>query len=235
MSEETKEKLRLRYKERTASKKLEAAYPPAVLEDTDVKLTGLSADTSIENAKKSSKAIKTSSGIKWFTEVDYNPKGKVSGDYPAYYFEAQMYELEENIRDLGQAIEDGVFQGTRKRDEMKRLKTMTDRLEKIKEGKPKLSPVDKDRMSRSLRELCDDIKKSQYSYDECWKQTADPHELAKRMEQPCIEIKNELVGSYAKQRGMRIKDGKISQNHATMIASVMAKLIGEHIDVSYRK
>ena len=168
------------------------------------------------------------SEIVWFTEVDYNPNGKVSADFPAYYFD--LKELKEDIRALSEQLDDGIYQGKRKRDAEKRLTTLKDRFDKIESGRPKLEGPTKDKVVRSAKDLGERIKDSMFSYDSHWKQTADPHEVAERMVNPCIEVKDECVASFVKQRGFRVENGKISQNDASIVFKVMSKLLGEPSD-----
>jgi hypothetical protein len=85
----------------------------------------------------------------------------------------------------------------------------------------------------SFKELTDRIKASMFSYDSHWKMDADPQEVARRMVTPCIKVHDDpIVGSFVKQRGMRMENGMISQNHASIVYKHMAKLLGENPDVN---
>jgi hypothetical protein len=177
-------------------------------------------------------AVKKSE-IQWFTEVDLNDKGKVASDYPAWYFSVHVDELAEDIRGLENAIEEGVYIGKKKRDALKQLETKKHRYEVITNGKPKLDGPVKDKVARSFNELGEDIKRSMFSYDESWKMTADAHEEATRMVNPCIPIKDDVVGSFAKERGMKVVDGKVSRNDASIIWKCFAKALGEQTDIEH--
>jgi hypothetical protein len=186
-------------------------------------------ESSGNSASTSPASVIRQDDILWFTEVDKNDKGKVANDYPAYYFDAS--ELKEEIRILSGQIEDGVYEGKRKREACERLAARKERLDKIEEGRPKLSGSVKDRVAKVSRELGEQIRDSMFSYDSHWQQRADPHTVAERMVTPCIEIKNGDVAAFAEQRGMRIVNGKISQNDAQTIYKVMSKVLGESSDV----
>ena len=166
--------------------------------------------------------------IIWFTEVDYNDKGKVAADFPAYYFDTS--ELKEEIRKLSEQLDEGIYQGPRKREAETRLNARKDRLDKIEKGRPKLEGQTKDKVVKAMNELGGLIRDSMFSYDSHWKMTADPHEVAHRMVNPCIDVKNEQVASFVRQRGYRIVDGKINQNDASVIFKTMCKLVGEPSD-----
>ena len=174
---------------------------------------------------------KMESEIKWLSEVDLNDKGKVASDYPAWYFDVHVKELEEDVRSLENGIDEGVYIGKRRRDAVKQLETKKSRLEKIRSSKPKLEGPNKDRVARSFKELGDKIRESMFSYDASWKQTADAHMEAERMVSPCIAVNDDVAGSFIKERGMRVVDGKISRNDASIIWKTMAKSLGEQPDV----
>ena len=178
--------------------------------------------------KTETKSIKLDSEITWFTEVDYNDKGRLSGDLPAYYFDVQIAELAEDIRVIEDNLDLGVYTGTRKRDAVKQLEEKKKRHAQIVDGKPKLKDVDRDRVSRSYRELGERIRESQYSESDMWTMKADPQKEADRMVNPCIKITDDIAGSIVKQHGgMRMVDGKVSRNHAITAWKVMGKVLGE--------
>ena len=166
--------------------------------------------------------------IIWFTELDYNEKGGVASDFPAYYFDTN--ELKEDIRQLSEQLEDGVFTGKKKREQQTKLKSLQDKLDKTENGKPKLAGPTKDKVVAAVREVGEQIKGSMFSYDSHWKQTADPHEVARRMVEPCIEVKNPIVASFMKQRGFEVKNGMVNQTAASIFFKVGSKLIDEGSD-----
>ena len=233
MTEEQKKIL----KEKIAKGKAEAKArrntisPSRKIEIEDEVASPIVLDTNIETAKAATPAVKVeSSDIIWFTEVDYNDKGKIANDYPAYYDEISIKELKEDIRVLTEQLDDDVYQGKKKRIEKARLDKMQDRYDKIQAGRPKLEGAKKDKVANSMKNLGERIKESMFSYDAHWKQTADAHTVAERMVTPCIEVKDEFVNSFVKQRGFKMENGKISQNDASIIFKTMCKLIGEQSD-----
>jgi hypothetical protein len=175
--------------------------------------------------------VKLDFEIKWFTEVDYNDKGKLANDLPAYYFDEQIRELAEDIRVVEENLELGVYTGTRKRDAMKQLEDKKRRYSKVVDGKPKLSGVNKDKVYRSLKEFGQKITESMYSESDMWTQKADPHREAERMVNPCIKITDEIVGSFVKEKGMNVVDGKISRNDASLAYKTLAKVLGESTNI----
>ena len=174
---------------------------------------------------------KIESAIKWFTEVDLNDKGKVASDYPAWYFDVHVKELAEDIRSLENGIDEGIYIGKKRRDAVKQLETKKQRYSQIVDGKPKMTDVNKDKVMRSFKELGGKIGESMFSHDDMWKMTADAHAEAERMVMPCIAVTDEVAGSFVKERGMKVVDGKISRNDASIVWKCMAKALGEQTDV----
>jgi hypothetical protein len=177
----------------------------------------------------------SNSDIKWFGEVDYNDKGKLAADYPAYYFMNNVHELEEEIRTFEEDINDGVYTGPKVREAKEKLRTMKERHESIVNSKPNLSGVQKDKVSKSLDELCDSIKASHFTYDERWKQECDPHEELRRQKNPCIDIRDSVVGSFAKEKGINVKNGKISRDDAMVMAKIMANVLDKQLNINYKR
>ena len=191
----------------------------------------------IENSKKVSISTIKSDDIQWFTEVDYNSKREIAANYPAWYFDVQLNELNEEIHVLEQGIEDGFYEARFIKEARKKLKEKKERYNIILEGKPKISGMKKDEVYRAVQEFEKSILDSKFTWEECWnvkKHHADAHEEARRMVTPCIKVTNRIVADFAKQAGMRMENGKISRNDAINACAVLAKSIGEQINVDYR-
>ena len=183
-----------------------------------------------------------SSGIKsdeitWFTEVDYNKKGEVAADCPAWYYKVPLQELKEEIRVLEQNIEDGFYEARYIKDARSKLAEKKTRYHIISEGKPKLSGAKRDEVWKTVKEFEKIILESRFTHDECWnvkKHYASPHEEARRMSTPCIKVPNQIVADYLKQAGKKVVDGKVSRDQAILACVVLADSIGEKINVNYR-
>ena len=211
MDEATKQAFKERMAKARAAKKLAKAKEPAVVVAKEPE--------------------KLDFEIKWFTEVDYNDKGKLANDLPAYYFDERIKELAEDIRSMEEALDLGVYTGTRKRDAMKQLEDKKKRHSQIVDGRPKLNDVNRDKVYRSLKEFGQKITESMYSESDMWTQKADPHREAERMVNPCIKVTDDIVGSFVRQKGIKVVDGKISRNDASLAYKTMAKILGESTNV----
>ena len=180
------------------------------------------------------KARVPSGEIQFFTEEDYNPKGKVANDFPAYYFRKELKELMENAQTQTRNIELGVFTGKRLEDAKDHLKAMNTKIDKIVNGRPKLSGNQKDKFARSFKDLHERIKDTRFKYDEMWKQTVDAQDEADRMEGHCVKIPDEIVASYVRQKGYPVKNGKITRNAAHIICKVMGNILEHQVQCDYK-
>jgi hypothetical protein len=169
--------------------------------------------------------------IKWFSEVDMNDKGKVSGDLPARYFDRQIEELAEEIRGMERDIEMEMYRGKDLMNLKRKLKERKARHEAIMKSKPILEGADKDKVAKTLKELGKKIGASMFNYTAMQKISCDPHEEAKRMVSPCIEVNSDVEADYCKQRGIKIVDGKISRDQASFMYKTFAKDLGEDTDI----
>jgi len=172
---------------------------------------------------------KTDSKIVWFGEVDMNKKGVPSSDYPGWTFDQQIQELDREISSIERGFDLELYSGKDKVKMRELLKQKKDRYEAIQSSRPKLTGKDKDAVYASFKDLGKRIGDSMFTYSDMQKGTADAHVEAERMVMPCIEIKSELESDFCKQSGIKIVDGKISRNHASQMAQIFGKALGEGI------
>jgi len=169
-------------------------------------------------------------GIHWFGEVDMNERSGLPGaDYPSYYFDPQIRDLENEVRSMERQIEDGVYTGKDLRNFKERYQQRKARLDQILASKPVLEGPIKDKVKKARKDLGQLIRESMFTYSSMNRMTDDPQIEANRMEGPCIEIKDPVVAEFVQQRGFRITRGKISRNAACVIHKVMGKVLGEEI------
>lgn len=179
--------------------------------------------------KKETVIPKSDTKIIWFGEVDMNKKGVPSSDYPGWTFDQQIQELSREISSIERGFDLELYSGKDKVKMRELLKQKKDRYEAIESSRPKLTGKDKDAVYAAFKDLGDRIGSSMFTYSEMQKGTADAHVEADRMVNPCIEVKSELEADFCKQRGIKIVDGKISRNHASQMAQIFGKALGEGI------
>jgi hypothetical protein len=184
----------------------------------------------VGNAKEKPSALpKDGPSIVWFGEVDMNSRGVPSSDYPSYYFDPQTRELKNRITDIERGLDLDLYTGRDKVKVRQQLSEMKTRYDAIEASRPKLSGSDKDAIAKVFKDLGERIGGSMFTYSDMQRGTADAHVEADRMVNPCIEIKSQVEADYCRQRGIEIVNGKISRNHASQMAQLFGKVIGEGI------
>tara|TARA_Y100000310_G_scaffold236502_1_gene239701 strand:+ start:18147 stop:18965 length:819 start_codon:yes stop_codon:yes gene_type:complete len=101
-------------------------------------------------------------------------------------------------------------------------KRKSERLEQIKNSKPKLTGLQRDKLREKRDKLAEEISRSKFTRMEMEKMLVDPHEEADRMSNPCIDIDRE----EAKRMGIPVSaNGKVSRSVAEGAWKMMSTLL----------
>ena len=160
----------------------------------------------------------------FFTGVD-----ATGSQYPAFYYDVHIEELKETISSAERRLNTGQVPY----EQAYKLKAETERnskqLEKILATVPKLSEGEKDRLCKAYKSLSKDIGQYLFSRSDMHLGLASPHEEARRMTEPCIEITD--LGNLAKACNVKVSKGKMTRNGAAKIFKICGKLIGEPTNI----
>ena len=77
------------------------------------------------------------SPVQFFGEVDMNPKGQVGSTYPGWMFPRLVEDLEEQIQYEEGQLRDQLLDAVQKANIQERLVQKKDRLQKIKDRRPR--------------------------------------------------------------------------------------------------
>lgn len=157
--------------------------------------------------------------IKFFGEVDLNKKGMKASEYPAWYFDRLIEDMEKEVSRKERALKAGQIRSDmveKIRGEVEREKQ---RLYDIVNSKPKLTDFQKDKIAKEYDNLSNEIKESMFTRSEMMLGLASPHEEARRMSRPCIKINPEI----AKSLGMSTHNGMVSRNNAERAYKIIGK------------
>jgi len=173
--------------------------------------------------------------IEFFGAVDKKGKhadGKVTSEYPAWYLDTHIQELQEEINKYENSIKNNLIpekEMPRSREEVKRLK---ERMTLIIKSKPKITGKDLDTLNGIYKDLTGQIGDSMFTYTEMQKGLVSAHEEARRMINPIISVNSECA-SILPQLGIKPQDGKISRNQAGKVIKIIGRLLGERTDTEY--
>jgi len=99
-----------------------------------------------------------------------------------------------------------------------------ERLEEIRNSKPKLTGLQKDKLKQKRDALAEEISRSKFTRLQMEKGLVDPHEEATRMSEPCISVDKE----EARRMGIKTTaDGRVSRNVAEGMWKNMSSLLGD--------
>lgn len=172
------------------------------------------------------------SDVTFFSETDMNSKGKISSEYPAWYFNTVIDDLKEDIRREEWNLEQNIVPKDQLpviRDRIKRLKA---KLDSVEESRPKFSDIDKNRLTKTMKELGKEITSKMFTRSQMQKGLADSHMEAKRMTEPSIAVTQEIA-EVAKMCNVTIVDGKLSRKGAEKCWKMLANYHGEPSNTEY--
>jgi hypothetical protein len=168
--------------------------------------------------------------IVFFSEMDYNKEGKPSAQYPSWYFDVHLDSLKNDAERIEHQIKMELIPQSEIAIQKNNLKKYRERIAKIEEGRPKLGAVDKDKVYSAYKEIGDRIADSLFTRSDMMKGTADAHEEARRMSEPCIPVTPEMR-EYVLSCNRTPVSGKISRNDLSDVWKTMGKALGEPTNV----
>jgi len=150
--------------------------------------------------------------IQFFGKID---KGST---YPAWSLPAAIDEMEEEISLKERQLERGQIKPERIPMVKAQIEAKKDRLRNILESKPKLNPGQATYLEKLCKDLGEEIGRSMFTRSDMEKGTADAHEEAKRMSEPCISVPRELAAQFGiAQAGGSGQNMLVSRDNASRI------------------
>ena len=171
------------------------------------------------------------SEISFFSEADMN-KGKIASEYPAWYFNTMIDDLKEDIRREEWNLEQNIVPRDQLpviRDRVKRLKA---KLDAVEESRPQLTDIEKNKLTKTMKELGKEIAAKMFTRSQMQKGLADSHMEAKRMTDPSIPVTPEIA-EVAKMCNVPIVGGKLSRKSAEKCWKILANYHGEPSNTEY--
>lgn len=165
--------------------------------------------------------------VKLFGDTDINKHGRRGSEMPSWYFRAQKEELENNISVTKGSLARGEVREDMKPQIIADLKRMEEKLDKINADHPVLKGGNQDAVKKVSDSLGSKIAEAMYTRSDMMRGVADAHEEARRMSEPCIELRgDEMV--LAKKSGCRISnEGKVSRTDAERVWKIARRALGE--------
>lgn len=168
----------------------------------------------------------------FYGDVDKNRKGHNVSEYPAWYYETHMEDLQDSISSREGRLKRGEVPIDSVPYEKQELSKEKARLEEIERSKPKLSIGERQKLVKYYRLLSDEIQRALFTRSDMIRGVASAHEEARRMVKPCIPLDKEIQG-LAESCHVPVTKGKVSRNGAAKIFKLIGKLIDEPTNIEY--
>jgi len=168
-----------------------------------------------------------------FGSVDRDSKGKITSEFPAWYFDQQKDELERGIAQDKIALDQEAIPYPAKAKFREKLAQREERLNKINEETPKLKGSEQDAISKIREEWGEAIGEAHFTRSQREKGLADAHEEVRRMTEPIIKVTSQRQAEFINECGIKIKDGKITRNEAEKVYKIASKLLEQPTDIEY--
>ncbi len=166
--------------------------------------------------------------IQFFGEVDIHPTKKiVSSEYPAWYFDKPFEQLGEDVARMERQLEKDLVPRDKVGDFKDELRKKKDQFERIADSIPKLTEVDKDRLSKTRKEFAKIIQAGYFRRSDMIKGTVDAHREAERMSKPMVEVKPEFA-ELLKSARVPIVNGKCTREGIIKAWKLTGKLLNKH-------
>lgn len=126
--------------------------------------------------------------INVFGPQDRDEKGRIKTDYPGFYFDQNIDDLEETIRQRASVIEDTSIPKAEREIAKTRYTEEKTRLEQIQAARPNLSGEELDWINKCAKEAGKLLSDAMPTYSEMEKRLIDAYKISKIMDQPSIDI-----------------------------------------------
>ena len=131
--------------------------------------------------------VKDDGEVRFFSEVD---KGS---QVPGWYYEHKVEELADSVRMDERKIEMGLILPHNIMHFKEKLRQKKEKLEKLRESKPRLTARQKDTIAKEAEYLGEKIRESMLSHDDMKKMWAGPRDELKRRKTPYIKFKGKML------------------------------------------
>ena len=169
---------------------------------------------------------------------DLNPDGKILSEYPAWYFDNQIEDLQEEIstcqKNISRYRKDRIFDEESIYKQNRDLELKKKKLELIESSKPKLNGAQKDKLWEVAQNLTKEVRGLLFTKSEMKLGTPSPHEEASRIIDKKISVdKLGISPQMAKDLNLNLKEGRASRGDLERALKIVNKLFGEDTNLEH--
>jgi len=167
------------------------------------------------------------SKITFFGEIDLNKEGGITSDMPAWYFERQIEDLEENITRKKGMLERGQITADQVPVIRSQIEQEQEKLKQIVSSRPRFTDDQVDRCWGVYKSLTEQIKDSMPTRKQTKDGLVNPYNELKRLKNKHIKIDPEIAAAC----GVKPIHGKITGDEANKCYQIIGKALGENTNV----
>jgi hypothetical protein len=172
------------------------------------------------------------SAINFFTEIDLDKNGNPKASYPFYQNPRQLEEIKEDKRKLEQAVAKGFVDTDHLPEIQGRINQYSKQLEALEKHNPDMTK-NIDRIDKTSKALAEVISPLMFTRKEMREGLVDPHEEARRMVEPCVELPKEVCETAIKNGVPVGSDRKVSRDNAVRLWQMCNRTLGKSTDAEY--
>jgi hypothetical protein len=164
----------------------------------------------------------------FFGEVDRNVRGEVTSEYPAWMSRNHIEMFEEDANRLRIEIKQGFVK--EKIGEMQQeLEKIEAKVDEIRASKPEMSVKRKDDLKAARKTIGELIAEAMFTRSDMEMGWCDPHEEARRMSVPCINLTNDMcvLALACGIKKDKVKDKKITRTDLEKMFKIISAAIDE--------
>ena len=167
----------------------------------------------------------------FFGVVDRTKEGKISSEYPAWYFDRQVEIAEESIATKERSLKGGFVPRESEGEYRIAIDQEKKKLEQITSSIPKLSEVEKDKCAKAYKNMTNAISSSMYTRSDMMKNLVDAHDEHRLNSRPCIKASAEAA-EIAIENGIEVADnGLMARKDAEKLCKIIGRAIGENTNM----
>jgi hypothetical protein len=175
---------------------------------------------------------KETAEICFFTEIDYDSKGNLRAVYPFYHNLKVMEDARDNLRRMERSVDRGDIPKDYLPQTMNMIKETKVMIDTYESHLPSIKKnIDGVKRTRDI--LADVIAPTLFTRREMSLGLVDPHEEARRMAEPCIDVPQDLRAIAAKNGVMMDNRNRASRNDISRLYQMCQRELGEPADVEY--
>lgn len=164
-------------------------------------------------------------GYEIYGPLDKTKDGTIGSEIPCWYLDKHMEEEERLVHNEEIQLARGGVHASQRFDVEQRVAAERQKLDAIKESKPRLDSHQIDAVANVYRELSSEISKAMPTRKELDSGFSDlAHEEAVRIDTPCVPV-TKLAQRFIILCNGRVVDGKVSRLHAEKAWKFAGKLI----------